>query len=682
MKEQLIILYFLLACTAHMAAATLHIGAGYPYASLEEAAGVALPGDILLVHNGVYRQREDIAQLRGEADAPILIIAESFGKVIYEGQSEAWHLSSCAHLYINGFVFQQQTDNGVNIDDSGLDDASAHHITIENCVFREMGAQGNNDQLKLSGLYHFNIIDCEFSDGAEGGSGIDMVGCHYGEFRRNRFSRMGSNCIQAKGGTQHILITQNRFEDGGQRALNLGGSTGLAYFRPIDAPFEAADLLVHSNVFVRGWTPIAYVGSVRVRVVNNTIYEPENWVFRILQETVDTSRFESCGDNSFSNNIIYFGNGLHRIVNVGPNTRSESFYFGHNLWYNADDPGFSGPDLPAPEFDPIIQQDPLLMDPENGLFDLAPGSPALGAGVPVDGYTLDFYNRSYRNIPVIGAFEPGGIYHDFSPPKGTEWWYEYDLGYVLYRTLERVESGGREITNLHHFVHVGDATGNFNDAAVFTTDRKTYFKNHWIPDYELLYDFNLNAGDTLFARDGQLVSVIDSVRYRYLAGQVRKVQYTHPANPWEEDQLYYGLPGELIEGIGAVHTQFEGSMAEDWIEPQGLRCFVWVNESGEWMETLHFQDVPCDSISVNSRELVDESMIFPNPASRRICFSSPLKPDSRLFLYALTGRLIRSWSAGSDLSRDCIDLDDLVPGMYCLRWSQGDRNYTSRLVIQ
>ncbi len=92
-----------------------------------------------------------------------------------------------------------------------------------------MNATGNNDLLKLSGVDDFEIRECVFEDGADGGSGVDMVGCHRGLFSRTRFIRMGSNAIQAKGGTRHITIHRCVFEPAGARSLNLGGSTGSPF---------------------------------------------------------------------------------------------------------------------------------------------------------------------------------------------------------------------------------------------------------------------------------------------------------------------------------------------------------------------------------------------------------------------------------------------------------------------
>ncbi|MBK8627365.1 MAG: hypothetical protein IPN86_17905 [Saprospiraceae bacterium] len=63
------------------------------------------------------------------------------------------------------------------------------------------------------------------------GSGLDMVGCHRGQIIGNTFKNLGSNAIQAKGGTSDIEILRNTFENGSARALNLG-KYRINIFRP------------------------------------------------------------------------------------------------------------------------------------------------------------------------------------------------------------------------------------------------------------------------------------------------------------------------------------------------------------------------------------------------------------------------------------------------------------------
>jgi hypothetical protein len=383
----------------------LSVGPGQTYPNPGAAARDALPGDTVLIFPGSYRGTFFIEDLHGRPDAWITFMGTDPDACLFDGGTEGMHFSRVSWLSIESLSFTRQTGNGLNIDDGGLLDTPSHHIRVQNCRFRTMGAAGNNDFLKISGLDTFEITQCLFVDGAAGGSGIDMVGCHMGLINQNTFMRMGSNSIQAKGGTQHIRIEANFFEDGGQRTLNLGGSTGLAFFRPQNAPFEAADIQVYSNFIKGSWAAVAYVGCVRVDVANNTIYQPQNWVIRILQETVDTTRFLPCGDNIFRNNIVVTGSSLSRHLNIGPNTEPATFTFSHNLWYNEANPGASQPQLPVQETAGLVGMNPWLQDPDENQFDLLSGSPAIHSGQEINSLAFDYYGLAYHDPPSRGAVE-------------------------------------------------------------------------------------------------------------------------------------------------------------------------------------------------------------------------------------------------------------------------------------
>lgn len=382
----------------------LSIGTAQPYATIQAAASVALPGDTLLVHGRTYTNHEGLTNLQGTSGARIYLLAKSGETVIYQGNAEAWHLTDAAYLSISGFVFQGQTGNGVNIDDGGSYTTPSHHVVFDNCIFRDMNASGNCDQLKMSGVDHFEVRNCRFLRGSAGGSGVDMVGCHHGLFACNTFDSLGSNCIQVKGGSQFIRIERNIFNHGGERAVNLGGSTGLDYFRPDTAHFEAADLKVYSNIFIGSQAPIAFVGSVRVDVVNNTVVSPGYWVIRILQETVDPARFDSCGHGLFRNNIVYYGN-VKTECNVGPNTAPATFRFSNNLWYKHTNP--SGiPSLPVTD-SAQLRADPRFGNVSANDFRPGLGSPAIGRGYPAPEPIQDYFGKPFLPNRSIGAIEGG-----------------------------------------------------------------------------------------------------------------------------------------------------------------------------------------------------------------------------------------------------------------------------------
>lgn len=383
------------------------VGIAGDFVNLEAAEASIDAGDTVMLLDGVYSDgTQFLDDLVGTEQAPIVIIAQHQHQAVFRGGTEAIHLTNCAHLELSGLVIEQQQGNGINIDDGGDYSTPTHHLKIKNCIFRDMAGTGNNDLLKLSGLDDFLIKNCSFINGSGGGSGIDMVGCHRGVIEDNYFDQAGTTGIQAKGGTQFIRIQRNILKDTDQRALNLGGSTGLQFFRPplsdpITNAFEAADLEVFSNVFIGSWAPIAFVGSVRVKVINNTFYEPENWAIRILQETTEPG-FLPCGDNEYRNNIIYLTTDITE-VNIGPNTDPQSFMFSNNLWYNASSSTWN-PVLPVADNGQIID-DPMFLNPGEEDFRIPENSPAVGSGITVSEPTHDFIQHSFDTPPSIGAFE-------------------------------------------------------------------------------------------------------------------------------------------------------------------------------------------------------------------------------------------------------------------------------------
>lgn len=392
---------------SYLHCATLRVGPGQDYADPELAAAAAEPGDTILIYPGTWDRTYFIEDLKGLANEWIVIRGTGFGETIMGGGTESLHFINCSWIILENLIFERNTGNGVNIDDGGDYNTPTHHFIIRDCIFRNMNATGNNDFLKLSGLDSFEVIQCLFMDGAAGGSGIDMVGCHWGLIADNDFYRLGSNSIQAKGGTRYITITRNYFEDGGLRAMNLGGSTGEQFFRPLGVNYEASDLEVIANITTGSDAPVAFVSSQDVRVWNNTFFLPDRWVMRILQESGDTSFFLPASNGEFINNLIVVDNSLRTTVNIGPLTRPETFRFSNNLWWDITDPGFT-PSLPNPDPEQIIGLDPLMTDPQGGDFTLQSVSPAIKQGATLFRSYTDIEGNDYLDPPSIGAYE-GGI---------------------------------------------------------------------------------------------------------------------------------------------------------------------------------------------------------------------------------------------------------------------------------
>ena len=353
--------------------------------ALRKAVSAAQPGTRLLLEPGEYEGGMYFQNVHGAPGQPIVIAAADREDLpIIQGGSNSFHFAHATHLELHDLVLTGATSNGLNIDDGGTYDTPAHHIVLRRLKVTDIGPKGNRDGIKLSGVDDFRIEDCVIERWGDGGSAIDMVGCHRGVIEGCTFryqDDVPANGVQNKGGTSDIAVRRNRFEHAGARAVNIGGSTGLQYFRPPPQGYEAKDIRVEGNVFVGSLTPVAFVGVDGSVVRFNTIYHPGKWALRILQET-RAPGFVPCRKGVFTDNIVVFRSDhwSEGGVNIGPATAPETFQFARNLWYCDDRSEASRPRLPSPEEHAVIGQDPLFRDPAGGDFGLRDDSPAAGKG--------------------------------------------------------------------------------------------------------------------------------------------------------------------------------------------------------------------------------------------------------------------------------------------------------------
>ncbi len=358
-----------------MAASAAEVRVATP-GEFRAAVAAAVPGTRIVLAPGEYGGGFQFRQLRGKPGRPIVIAAADPARPpIFSGGNTGLQLSNPAHVELDGLVFGRHATNGLNIDDGGSPEATrdtaptTRGIVLRRLRIADIGADGNNDGIKLSGVYDFRVEGCTIERwGTKGGSAIDMVGCHRGVIEGNTIRHVEpapGNCtgVQAKGGTSEIVVRGNRFEHAGGRAVNIGGSTGRPFFRPRltadGGHAEARAIVVEGNTFVGGVAAVAFVGVDGAVVRFNTIERPGRWALRILQET-RAPDFVACRNGEFSDNVIVFDSArwAEGGVNIGAGAAPETFRFARNWWYCADRPERSAPRLPTPERDGVHGRDP------------------------------------------------------------------------------------------------------------------------------------------------------------------------------------------------------------------------------------------------------------------------------------------------------------------------------------
>lgn len=331
--------------------------------ALREALGKAAAGATILVEAGDYQGYFGAANLQGTPERPIVLAAADPARPpVFRGARECIHLSSVSHIVLRGLVLTGARYNGLNVDDGGTLTTPSRHIVLEGLTVRDIGPRGNCDGIKLSGVDDFLIRGCTIERWGSGGSAIDMVGCHRGIIADTTFRHGagGASGVQAKGGSADIVIYRCRFERAGERAINMGGSSALAFFRPPAPGYEARRIVAIGNTFVGSDAPLAFVGSEDCLASFNTIHRPTGWVLRILQENRRPG-FAPSRNGTFRRNIVVWRHReLRAMAGVGPLTAPETFRFEHNWWYCEDRPAASHPALPTADRSPVVGQDPGL----------------------------------------------------------------------------------------------------------------------------------------------------------------------------------------------------------------------------------------------------------------------------------------------------------------------------------
>lgn len=316
-------------------------------AELEAAVGRLRAGDTLMIQPGNYRggwSVEGVEKLNVRA-----AVAEK--PPVFVGGNQAWHFSRCPELTLSHLHLRGQKHNGINVDDGGQLDRPINGVRISHLKVEDIGPNGNFDGIKLSGLRGFTVSHCEIA--GWGGQGIDLVGCHRGRIVECRLAgKDGFSAtagIQIKGGSSEVLVEACRFENAGLRPLNIGGSTGLAYFRPHGARHEARSITVRDCMIRGGECAAAFVGVDGAVFSKNRIEYPAKWIFRILQETRDPG-FAPCGNVEISGNrIVFRRENVRTDINIGDATAPQTFVFRGNRWLAEDRPEASKPNLPVTE---------------------------------------------------------------------------------------------------------------------------------------------------------------------------------------------------------------------------------------------------------------------------------------------------------------------------------------------
>ncbi|MCD4747462.1 MAG: T9SS type A sorting domain-containing protein [Bacteroidales bacterium] len=265
------------------------------------------------------------------------------------------------------------------------------------------------------------------------------------------------------------------------------------------------------------------------------------------------------------------------------------------------------------------------------------------------------YGQSYHSLPESNAKWCIKFNNHVIPPPVwwyTNYWETYYSGDTTilnqqYKTIEKTEY---DIFCLNTVINGPEYLGAIRDDSI---NKKVFYIPKGQTNEELLYDFNLVVGDTLFSYlwyQPLIVEFIDSILIQ---------------NEYHKRIIFEYPEAEIIEGIGS-----RTGIVEELVAFEGGSCLCAL-----YVDTLLiYPENPCDlsgtdtCLSLNLDEinfLMSKFIIFPNPA--KLHFQINISEDlllqnPKINIISIQGNTYEKNILLSKTNK--INLDHLTPGLY------------------
>ncbi|HEV2750073.1 MAG TPA: choice-of-anchor Q domain-containing protein [Gemmatimonadales bacterium] len=336
----------------------------HPFQTIQHAADLVIPGDVVVVENGVYTSGGSVVDIERGGTAGHYVVfraAVQWGAVIDGGQT--------SHTQPNG------AENGVYL--------GASFVRVEGFEIRNVWHDGISP---ASGVSDFQIV----------GNHIHDVGryCETSDIGLSGMTFINDN----------VVIEQNVIHDIGRDSTGENGcNPGNTYWQNHDHGIyldTGANVIVRNNVFyniTRGWAVQCYPGPLsQIYVANNTFAfpNPHEDGQIIVAATLTTG--------AIVNNIFY----QPQTAGVWFDAATTS---GVAVQYNLTmgGPASTGSGAGVTLSNNLDNTDPMFVDALGFNFQLTAGSPAIDAGATLSYVTNDFLGMSRPQGAAydIGAFE-------------------------------------------------------------------------------------------------------------------------------------------------------------------------------------------------------------------------------------------------------------------------------------
>ena len=408
-----------------------------PWLTIQKAANAVVAGDTVYVRSGTYNEQINVTSKIGTAIAHISFKVYPSESVVIDsgGRNNIFSIANSTYVTVSGFEMKNSYSFGVLVEgqssniiiedltihsiggsailcgnDTGLYTPTVHNILIDGCNVYNCCTSGTGETISLITVDNFEITNCLVHDApvVEGNqqAGIDAkYGCTNGKIHNNEVYDVGCGIYVGninQGVTSNIDVYNNLIHG----CTNIG-STGILLDSE-NSPISMNNINMYNNILYGNYRGIEVFWEVGVgsttktfSIINNTFYHNGGAGLTEIY-LADTTGYVNC---VVENNLIVGSNDNTLMI---CNKATSGVMIDHNLFYDAAGYYPQGTDYQDYGTN-YIQANPLLVSPETGNFNIAAGSPAIGAGLSILAPAFDF----------IGTSRPQGMGYDIGA-------YEYE----------------------------------------------------------------------------------------------------------------------------------------------------------------------------------------------------------------------------------------------------------------
>lgn len=399
----------LVACslTAHAAAHQLKgrqhlVNPGDEWSHL---ASQLRPGDEVILMPGVHRPAI-LDGIQGSPERPIIIrslnsqhaatINAAIGKQS-PGNPAPRHgllLQQIQHVIIQDLHITDAALHGIEASAPATpqiqhdDAAPVPALVLRNVSITRTGPIGRRNAATLTNFNGVAIEQCHFN--GWGGSAIELIACSDVTVERCTFQGLEDfsqlHAVQIRAGSQRVRISDCAMTNAGVTAIAIGGSSQPQEFRQPpspnataeNAPYEASRVRVLANLIRGGHSAVAFIHCDQCSVRNNTIVNPQRWVYLVLDRAESSTLTRR---SVFAANLIQWQPGeLQHFSHVTKGAPTNGLTLEQNLWWAPDllrRRSQLGEPAGAGQFPQIMDVDPKL---DEHFFPAEPRAQMFGRG--------------------------------------------------------------------------------------------------------------------------------------------------------------------------------------------------------------------------------------------------------------------------------------------------------------